>query len=73
MLIVKIRGKERDKEKKLAVSVIALAASCHWAINKLSAFRLTPKPKSKPSAAGSIWKGGARERADDFIFSERIK
>ena len=38
-----------------------------------TAFRLTPKTKSKPSAAGSIWKGGARERADDVFFAIGIK
>ena len=31
------------------------------------------KPKLKPSAAGSIWKGGARERADDVFFCHRHK
>ena len=32
-----------------------------------------PKTKSKPSSAGSIWKGGARERADDVFFAIGIK
>ena len=31
------------------------------------------QPKSKPSAAGSIWKGGARERADDVLLFRRNK
>ena len=31
------------------------------------------KPKLKPSAAGSIWKGGARERADGVFFCRRHK
>ena len=31
-------------------------------------FMSAPKAKSKPSEAGSIWRGGARERADDVIF-----
>ena len=30
-------------------------------------------PKLKPSAAGSIWKEGARERADDAFFCRRHK
>ena len=33
-----------------------------------NASRFLPKTKSKPSAAGSIWKGGAREWADDVFF-----
>ena len=37
------------------------------------AFWFAPKTKSKPSAAGSIWKGGARERADDAFFAVGIK
>ena len=28
------------------------------------------KTKSKPSEAGSVWKGGARERADDVILQK---
>ena len=31
---------------------------------------LIVKAKSKPSGAGSIWKGGARERADDVILKK---
>ena len=31
------------------------------------------QPKSKPSAAGSIWKGGARERADDVLLFQGNK
>ena len=38
-----------------------------------NASRFLPKTKSKPSAAGSIWKGGARERADDVFFAIGIK
>ena len=38
-----------------------------------NASRFSPKAKSKPSAAGSIWKGGARERADDVFFCHRHK
>ena len=38
-----------------------------------NASRFPPKIKSKPSAAGSIWKGGARERADDIFFAIGIK
>ncbi len=29
--------------------------------------------KPKPSGAGSVWKGGARERADDVLFCRRQK
>ena len=38
-----------------------------------NASRFLPKTKSKPSAAGSIWKGGARERANDVFFCHRHK
>ena len=38
-----------------------------------NASRFLPKTKSQPSAAGSIWKGGARERADDVFFAIGIK
>ena len=31
--------------------------------------KFAPKSKSKPGAAGSIWKGGARERTDDVFFA----
>ena len=30
-------------------------------------------PKLKPNEVGSIWKGGARERADDVFFCRRHK
>ena len=32
-----------------------------------------PSTKSKPNEVGSIWKGGARERADDVFFAMGIK
>ena len=43
--------------KKSAASVISLAAV--WQGQPI--LRMQLKPKSKPSGAGSIWKGGAAE------------
>ena len=38
-----------------------------------AASRFAPKTKSQPSEAVVIWRGGARERADDVFFAMGIK
>ena len=37
------------------------------------ATKIAPKTKPEPSAAGPVWRGGARERADDVFFATGIK
>ena len=43
---------------------------------QVESFGLPPRSggtKPKPSGAGSVWKGGARKRADDVFFAISIK
>ena len=47
----------------------------HHAHPQTESFGLPPRSgtKPKPSGAGSVWKGGARKRADDAFFAISIK
>ena len=58
--------------KKFVASDISAATSSN---DKLlcTQYAERAKTKPKPSEAGSVWKGGARERADDVFCFDRNK
>ena len=61
-----LRHAEAQIKRQLSVE------SCRFILCNPNTIDAVLKPKSKPSEAGSIWKGGARERADVFFAKENV-
>ena len=67
-----------NKMKKLVASDMTLAANRRRGQKSIVYCDGIKSPRSggtkpKPSGAGSVWKGGARKRADDVFFAMGIK